>query len=246
VGPVCRTLLLQTAHARPARRRGLRTHDARRGHAHPHPGLFSSCLALARPPLSSFTHSQPLALTSHRAHTPGSSATVRCDRASVPPPLLGARRICFLCKLRHVTRSSGRPLVHPRSLWFTWSMLTGSLPQLHRRRPVSSLCPGHRSCVSETSLKVIVLASPLFSPIVHLLARDCSLECSPVRRGLPSAVRPSQSHSHKPDPAIVLAKSSPTSPAIRTDLSRPRSPSLPRLWRRRHRVRGKRHPSLPG
>jgi hypothetical protein len=102
---------------------------------HPSPPMaFSSCLAPAH--LPSFAHS-------HRAHAAGSSVAVRCDRALVPPPPLGARRVCCLGKLRHVTHSPGRPLVHPRPLWFAWSTLTGSLSQLHRRRPVSSPCPDH-------------------------------------------------------------------------------------------------------
>ena len=206
---------------------------------------FSSFLAPARPPHPSFAHSQPSALASHRAHAPGSSAAVRCDCAPVQSPPLGACRVCCLSKLRHVTRSSGHPLVHPCPLWFAWSTLTSSLSQLRCRRPVSSPCPGRRLCVPETSLKVTVIAPPLFFPVLHLLARNCSLECSLVRRGPPSVVRSPQSHSQKPDPAIVLAKFSLTSPSIRTDLSRPRSPSLPRLRLRRRRVRGERRPWLP-
>jgi hypothetical protein len=80
------------------------------------PRPFSSCLALACPPLPSFAHSQPSALASHHAHAAGSSAAVCCDRAHVPPPPLGARCVCCLGKLRHITHSSGRPLVHHRSL----------------------------------------------------------------------------------------------------------------------------------
>jgi hypothetical protein len=92
------------------------------------PRPFSSCLAPARPPLPSFAHSQPSALASHRAHAPGSSATVRYDHVPIPLPPLGARRVYCLSKLHHVTHSSGRSLVHPHPLWFVWSTLTGSLP----------------------------------------------------------------------------------------------------------------------
>jgi hypothetical protein len=130
------------------------------------------------------------------------------------------------------------------ALWFTL-VPSGSLgprsPVHCRSSTAVDPCPHH----APTTLKVTVLARPLFSLVSHLLARDCSPECSPVHRGLPSVVRSPQSHSHKSNPAIVLAGSSPSSPAIQTDLSRPRSPGLPCLRRRRRRVRGERRPWLP-
>jgi hypothetical protein len=159
---------------------------------------------------------------------------------------LSPHRVRCLGKLRHITGNSGHPSVRPLPLWFAWSTLTGSLPQLRCHRPMPSPCPDHCSCIPETSLKVTVLAPPLFSHVSHLLARDCSPEYSPVRRGLPFAARSPQSHSHKPDPAIVFARSSPPSPATRTDPSRPRSPSLPRLRPRCRRSRGEHRPWLPG
>jgi hypothetical protein len=132
---------------------------------------------------------------------PGSSTAVRRVRAPVLPPPLAARRACCLGKLCLVTRNSGRPSVCPLPLWFAWFTLTSLWSQLCRRRPVSSPCLRCHSCVSETSLKVTVLTPPLFSPVLHLLTRDCSPESSPVRRGLPSAVRSPQSPLHKTEPA---------------------------------------------
>jgi hypothetical protein len=80
------------------------------------PWPFSSRLAPARPPLPSFGHSQPSAPASHRLHAAGSSDAVCCDRVPVPPPPLGAHRVCCLGKLSHITRSSGHPLVHRHPL----------------------------------------------------------------------------------------------------------------------------------
>jgi hypothetical protein len=176
---------------------------------------------------------------------PGSSAAAHRSPPPVPRPPLSPRRAHCLGKLCHITSGSGHPLVCPFPLWFAWSALTGSLPQLRRHRPVPSPCPDHCSCVPETSLKVTVLAPPIFFHVSHLLACDCSLEYSPVHRGLPSVVRSPQSHSHKHDPAIVFARSSPTSPVTRTDLSRPRSPSLPCLRRRRRHACWEHRPWLP-
>jgi hypothetical protein len=203
----------------------------------------------ARTPLVHFPHSfaptaelsRPL---SRPAHTTRQSAAAHRSSPPVPRPSLSPRRTRSLGKLCHITRSSRHPSVRHFPLWFARSTLTGSLPQLRRRRPVPSPCPGHRSCVPGTSLKVTVLAPPLFSPVSHLPAHDCSPEYSPVRRGLPSAVRSPQSHSHKPDHAIVIARPSPTSLATWTNLSRPRRPSLPRLRRRRRRARGERRPGF--
>jgi hypothetical protein len=184
------------------------------------PRPFRARTPLVHFPLLICALSRALALRAQ----PGSSAAAHRSSPPVPRPLLGARHARCLGKLRHITRNSGHPSIRPLPLWFAWSTLTGSLPHLRHRRPMPSPCPDHRSCVPETSLKVTILTPPLFSPVSHLLARDCSPEYSPVHRGLPSAVQSPQSHSHKPDPAIVFARSSPTSPATPTDLSRPGVP----------------------
>jgi hypothetical protein len=119
-------------------------------------------------------------------------------------------------------------------------------PESRRRRPVSSPRPNFRSCVPETPFKVTILDPPLFSPVSHLPTRDCSPEYPTTRRELPSTVWPPHPRSHKTDPAIEFAGPSPISPPTRTVPARPRRPSLPRLWRWRHRARRERRPWLPG
>jgi hypothetical protein len=77
------------------------------------------------------------------------------------------RRVRCLGKLRVITRNPRRPLLRLLPLWLAWSMLIGSLPQFHRRRPSSSPCLGRRSWAPESSLKVTVLTLPILSPVLH-------------------------------------------------------------------------------
>jgi hypothetical protein len=112
VGPVCRSLPLRIARARPARRYGLRAHNARRGRAHPHPGLF---LAAQHPLALLFPHSH----TRNPQHSPRTvrTPTEFCRRSPVrtpiPSPPLGACRACCLGKLCLVIRNLGRLAVRP-------------------------------------------------------------------------------------------------------------------------------------
>jgi hypothetical protein len=131
-------------------------------------------------------HPQPstLALSLALRARLGSSTVARRGLALVLWSPSSPRRVRCLGKLRLVTHNPRHPSVRPLPHWFAWSALTGSLPQLCRRRPVPSPCPRCRSRVPEPPLKVTVLTPPLFSPVMHLVARDCSPECSPVRRGL--------------------------------------------------------------
>jgi hypothetical protein len=73
----------------------------------------------------------------------------------------------------------------PLSLSTTLNSSLSAPPQLRRRWPVSSPCPGRRSRVLELPLKVTDLTLPLISPGMPLVTRDCSPEYSPVYRGLP-------------------------------------------------------------
>jgi hypothetical protein len=142
--------------------------------------------------------SRPL---SRPAHTTRQSAATHRSSPPVPRPSLSPRRAHSLGKLYHITHSSRHRLVRPFLLWFAWSTLTDSLPQLRRRRPVPSPCPGHRSCVLGTSVKVTVLASPLFSPVSHLPARDCSPEYSQsTEDSPPSSGRLSPVHTNPTPP----------------------------------------------
>jgi hypothetical protein len=79
------------------------------------------------------------------------------------------------------------------------------------------------------------LTLPLFSPVVHFLARDCSTECPGPQRISPSVVQSPHPRSCYPDPAVVFVRSFLTSLATQTTLSAPRSPSP--LHRRRLRRR---------
>jgi hypothetical protein len=112
------------------------------------PRPFSSCLVphslpfpLTRSLAALSTHLAP------RAHL-GSSAAIRCGLAPILRSPSSRRRVCCLGELRLVTRDPRRPWVHPLSLCFSWSTLTGSLSapsQLRRHQLVSSPCLGRRS-----------------------------------------------------------------------------------------------------
>jgi hypothetical protein len=162
----------------------------------------------------------------------------------VPPPFVVTA--CPFCRHRWELDASVASISSAMSpaardtLWFTWSTLTGSLPQLRSRRPVSSPCPGRRSCVPQNSLKVTVLAPPLFSPILHLLARDCSPECSPVRRPVASVPFTQTQPRHNARQVLPNLSSYPDRPLA------PQEPGLPRLRQRHRRVRMERRRSLPG
>jgi hypothetical protein len=169
--------------------------------------------------------------------------------AAVPRPSLRPRRVRSLGKLRRITRGSGRPLIRPFLLWCARFALTGALlVQLESRcrRPTSSLHPSFCSCVPGTPLKVTVLARPLF-PLsrIYLPAIAHRSILWPTENSPPPSVRLTP-RSHKTDPAIEFARPSPTSPATRTDPSRRRRPSLPRLRQCRRRARVERRPWLPG
>jgi hypothetical protein len=112
------------------------------------PRPFSSCLV---------PHSLPFPLTrslaalstrlAPRAHL-GSSVAIRRGLAPILRSPSSPRRVCCLNELRLVTCVPGHPWVHPLSLCFSWSTLTGSLSapsQLRRRRPVSLSCLGRCS-----------------------------------------------------------------------------------------------------
>jgi hypothetical protein len=107
--------------ARPARRRGLHAHDARRGRTHLFL-LLSTPLALLP---HSRTHSTPT-LASHSAHL-GSFPAVRRGFGHVPRPPLGPHRVCFLGELRLDASNSGHPSVCPFPLCLSLLALTGLL-----------------------------------------------------------------------------------------------------------------------
>jgi hypothetical protein len=119
-------------------------------------------------------------------------------------------------------------------------------PVLCRSSATVDLCLGRRSRVPEPPLKVIVLTPPLISHVMHLAARDCSLECSLVRQGLPlrclaasipfTQTRPR----HNACQVIPNLSSYPDRPMV------PRSPSLPCLRRLHRLVCGECHPWLTG
>jgi hypothetical protein len=189
-----------------------RPHDFR-----PRPHAPESFLdpALVHSPCPAQLRPQPSTLVlslAQRVHL-RSSVAARHGLAPILRSPSSPHLVHCLGKLRLITCNPGRPSVCPLPLWFAWSALIGAFltqPQFCRCRPASLSCPERRSRVPEPPLKVTVLTPPLFSPVLHLLARDCSPECSPVCRGLPLH-RPAASPLFCcPDPAIVFAESSPT------------------------------------
>jgi hypothetical protein len=152
-----------------------------------HPSLFWTPPSFTRPSPLSYALSRALSLSLSRSarvprdlrrRSPWSRArfavAVVVSIASVSSALSPA----IWDALRFAPSPSGLLGPHSQELFL-------AQPQFYRRRPASSPCPGHRLRVPGPPLKVTVLTPPLFSPVLHLLARDCSPKCSLVRRGLP-------------------------------------------------------------
>jgi hypothetical protein len=95
-------------------------------------------------------------------------------------------------KLRLAASYLGHPSVCPFPPWFSRPTLTGVVlaqPELHHRRPVTSLCLRRCPMPPVPPRKVSNLLAPLFPCVLHWLARNCSLELPRAAVSLPRRVQ---------------------------------------------------------